>query len=70
MSGFPAAGRCRVAAWFGGWLAGWLGFSGFWRSRREAEAGREGDGQHPAEWSENASGLWGRFDQGDHLGLG
>jgi hypothetical protein len=63
----PSVGRCRVAAWFGGWLAGWSGFSRFWR---EPEAGREGDGQHPAQGPEDSPGLRGGLDQGDHLGLG
>jgi hypothetical protein len=68
MSGLPAVGWCRVAGWFGAWLLGWLGFS---RSWREAEAGREWDRQHPAQRPEDSPGcLGGGFDQGHHLGLG
>jgi hypothetical protein len=67
MSWLPSAGRCLVAGPFGGWLAGWSGFSRFWR---EAEDRREGDRQHPAKGAENSPGLRCRFDQGDHLGSG
>jgi hypothetical protein len=68
MSGLAAVGRCDVAGPSGAWL---FGRSGFSRSWRKPEAGREGDGQHPAQRPEDSPGcLGGGLDQGDHLGLG
>jgi hypothetical protein len=67
MSWLPSVGRCDVAGPFGRWLLLWSGVS---RSWWEPEGRGKVYLQHPAQRPEDSPGLRGRFDQGDHLGLG